>query len=119
MLKDFIHGETDADFFLTYVRAKGDDILSGLMTPAHSFTPELSKRVMSLIRDPKETKAQMKVNKAFERFSDALLSQTKSTADPQNLVSKLLSKLHDQALLSLAKHPAASEQEDSLRKPQH
>jgi hypothetical protein len=27
MLKDFVHGETDADFFLTYVRAKGDDLL--------------------------------------------------------------------------------------------
>ena len=27
MLKDFINGETDADFFLTYVRAKSDDLL--------------------------------------------------------------------------------------------
>jgi hypothetical protein len=32
MIKDFIHGETDSDFFLTYVRAKGDDLLSSLLT---------------------------------------------------------------------------------------
>ena len=54
MLKDFIQGETDSDFFLTYVRAKGDDTLGGLMT---GFTPELSKRLFSLLREPKETTA--------------------------------------------------------------
>ena len=117
MLKDFIQGETDSDFFLTYVRAKGDDTLSGLMTQASGFTSELSKRLFSLIRETKETKAQMKVNKAFDRFSDQLLDSSKS--DSQALVTKLLSKLQDQALLSLAKHPSMDQtpQEESLRKP--
>ena len=46
----------------------------------------------------------MKVNKAFDRFTDQLLDSSK--ADAQALVAKLLSKLQDQALLSLAKHPS-------------
>lgn len=55
MLKDFIQGETDADFFLTYVRAKADDTLSSLMT--NGFTTDMSKRVFSLLRDTKESKS--------------------------------------------------------------
>ena len=59
----------------------------------------------------------MKVNKAFDRFSDQLLDPGKS--DSQALVTKLLSKLQDQALLSLAKQPSIDHhpQEESLRKP--
>ena len=51
MLKDFIQGETDSDFFLTYVRAKADDTLNGLMTQANGFTSDTSKRVSSLLKD--------------------------------------------------------------------
>ena len=93
MLKDFIQGETDSDFFLTYVRAKADDTLSTLMITANGFTPEVSKRVMSLIRDKKETKPKVKINKAFDRFSESLLNLGKS--DAHALVAKLLSKLSD------------------------
>ena len=46
----------------------------------------------------------MKVNKAFDLFTDQLLDSSK--ADAQALVAKLLSKLQDQALLSLAKNPS-------------
>jgi hypothetical protein len=56
MLKDFVHGETDADFFLTYVRAKGDDLLDQIMSKSNEFTNEICKRVFQLIRDSKETK---------------------------------------------------------------
>lgn len=38
MLKDFVNGETDADFFLTYVRAKGDDLLDQMMSKSNEFT---------------------------------------------------------------------------------
>ena len=59
----------------------------------------------------------MKVNKAFDRFTDQLLDSSK--ADSQALVAKLLSKLQDQALLSLARHPSLDQtpREESLRKP--
>ena len=98
MLKDFIMGETDADFLLTYVRAKADDTLSGLMT--NGFTSDMQKRVFSLLRDSKESKPQLKLNKAFDRFTDTLLSKGEVG------ITKLLSKLSDQAMLSLAKDPA-------------
>ncbi len=104
MLKDFIQGETDSDFFLTYVRAKCYDTLSSLMIQTHGCSPDVYKRVMSLLSDKKETKPQLKINKAFERFSETLLNLGRS--DPQPAVSKLLSKIADQALLSLAKHPS-------------
>ena len=60
----------------------------------------------------------MKVNKAFDRFTDQLMDSSK--ADAQALVAKLLSKLQDQALLSLAKNPSMDHntpREESLRKP--
>jgi hypothetical protein len=46
----------------------------------------------------------VKVNKAFDRFTDQLMDSSK--ADAQALVAKLVSKLQDQALLSLAKNPS-------------
>jgi hypothetical protein len=58
---------------------------------------------MRLLRDKKETKPQLKINKAFEKFSETLLKLGKS--DPQPSLTKLLTKISDQALLSLAKHP--------------
>jgi hypothetical protein len=66
---------------------------------------------LSLVRDKKETKAQMKINKAFEKFSETLMSQDKFV-DSQAIVAKLISKLHDQAVLSVAKHPAPTQESE-------
>ena len=53
----------------------------------------------------------MKINKAFEKFSETLMSQDKFV-DSQAIVAKLISKLHDQAVLSVAKHPAPTQESE-------